>query len=306
MELKNDKPRRYFSARKGRKQSISLGEAYSRLEALYELYRDKDYFKQKLHTLRSRTSDEHKRSAVVSLGFAAFPVSEWKAEDVTEDHIFDAIEFLFDHVSKPGYWVMHKSSTGFDYEDYDSYDEAAGQGEFRAAANHILSDFGEGFELGKDGQIRANASGGLEHIIDAQIVPFDEVNVDSKVRAAIEKWRKRHVTIDDKKEAIRLLADVFEWLKKTKHLENALANRDESDLFNIANNFAIRHHQPAQKGNYDQAIWYNWMFHFYLATYHASIRLLLKHRALPSQPTHPKPTLKQHPVVANQTPHGKP
>jgi hypothetical protein len=119
-------------------------------------------------------------------------------------------------------------------------------------------------------------TGGLELIIGAQLVPFDEANVDSKVRLAIEKWRKRHPTLQDKKEAIRLLADVFEWLKKAKHLEKVLVNKDESDLFNIANNFSIRHHQPAQKGNYDLSIWYNWMFHFYLATYHVAIRLLLK------------------------------
>lgn len=140
----------------------------------------------------------------------------------------------------------------------------------------MLADFGDRFELGEDGQIRANVTGGLEHIIGAQIVPFDEVNVDSQVRSAIAKWRKRHPTLQDKQEAIRLNADVFEWRKKAKHLEKALANKDESDLFNIANNFAIRHRHPAQKRNYDQSIWCNWIFDFYLATYHAAVRLLLK------------------------------
>ena len=28
--------------------------------------------------------------------------------------------------------------------------------------------------------------------------------------------------------------------------------------------------------NYDNKVWYSWMFHFYLATYHAVIRLLKK------------------------------
>lgn len=95
--------------------------------------------------------------------------------------------------------------------------------------------------------------------------------------------RNRHATLDDKKEAIRLLADVFEWLKDTKQLQKALVRKDESDLFNIANNFSIRHHEQAQKANYDQAIWYNWMFHFYLATYHASVRLLIKQAQKPKQ-----------------------
>jgi hypothetical protein len=66
-------------------------------------------------------------------------------------------------------------------------------------------------------------------------------------------------------------------LKKTKELSKILDRKDESALFELANNFAIRHHNPDQKTNYDRAIWYSWMFHFYLATYHAAIRLLIKH-----------------------------
>lgn len=81
---------------------------------------------------------------------------------------------------------------------------------------------------------------------------------------------------NDERKAIRELADVFEWLKKTQKLQQALDRKDESALFEIANNFAIRHHDPKQKSNYDQGIWYNWIFHFYLATYHAVIRSLIK------------------------------
>jgi hypothetical protein len=239
-------PRLYFSSRKG-KEPISAQEAHWRLLNLFVLYRDRDYFKQKLGTSRNFTSDELEREAVVRLGFPVFPLKDWASKDVTEDHIFDVIEFLFDHVSKPGALVDQVSETNWHYQDYDSYDDTAGREEFRASANIILADLGEGFELGQDGQIRANGTGGLEHIIGAQIVPFDEANVDSKVRAAIERWRKRHATLDDKKEAVRLLADVFEWLKDTQQLQKALVRKDESDLFNIANNFSIRHHEQAQK-----------------------------------------------------------
>jgi len=277
MSPEDTEPRRYFSSRKG-KEPISARAAHWRLVNLYLVFRDKDYFKQKLGAIRNHTPDNAERLAVVRLGFSAFPMNDWKV--ITEDRIFDVIEFLHDHVSKPGELTSFLSDSGLEYQDYGSYDEAAGKEEFRGSANIILSEVGNGFELSKDGQIRANATGGVEHIIGAEIVPFDETNVDSKVRTAIEKWRMRHTTLEDKKEAIRLLADVFEWLKKTSQLENALVTKDESDLFNIANNFSIRHHGPAQKSNYDQSIWYNWMFHFYLATYHASVRLLMKKQAM--------------------------
>jgi len=139
--------------------------------------------------------------------------------------------------------------------------------------------------LTKDGVVLALGADGLQHILDAEIITYDEANVDSKVRNAISKWRNRHLSLAEKKEAIRELADVFEWLKKTKGLGTVLDGKDESAIFDLANNFGIRHHNPKQKTNYDRAIWYSWIFHFYLATYHAAIRLLIKKEKDTKSPT---------------------
>ena len=168
------------------------------------------------------------------------------------------------------------NETGWNYSDYDSYDDKVGQDEFRNKANIILAEYKTGFEMSEEGMILAKGADGLQHILEAEIIPYDEVNVDRKVRNAITKWRNRHLSLSEKKEAIRELADVFEWLKKTKELGAVLDEKDESALFELANKFSIRHHDPSQKTNYDPAIWYSWMFHFYLATYHAVIRLLIK------------------------------
>lgn len=59
-------------------------------------------------------------------------------------------------------------------------------------------------------------------------------------------------------------------------LEQVLTSKDESDLFNTANNFGIRHHNERQKTDYDKSIWYSWMFYYYLATIHAALRLIEK------------------------------
>lgn len=214
--------------------------------------------------------------AAISLVFQPFPIDKWKPFDITEDHIFDTLEFLFDHISKPGELTGMISDTGWNYVDYGDYDETAGREEFREKANSFLCDYSTGFELTKDGTILALGTGVLQSILNAEIVPYDEKNVDSKVRNAISKWRNRQLSFDVKKEAIRELADVFEWLKKTKRLDRVLDKKDESAIFDIANNFALRHHNPQQKTGYDKKIWYAWMFHFYLATYHATIHLLLK------------------------------
>jgi len=96
--------------------------------------------------------------------------------------------------------------------------------------------------------------------------------VELPVEAAILKFRRYRSSIDDRKEAVRSLADVLEFLRP--QLKEVLSSKDEGDLFNIANNFAIRHHNPSQKAQYDQSIWLSWIFYFYLATIHAGIRLI--------------------------------
>jgi len=236
------------------------------------LFRDKDFFKAKAGITETALPDAIKHEAAVALTFQPFSITKWSQEDITEDHIFELLEFLYDHVSKPG----KLSELDWNQYDYDGYDDEAGREEFRNTANSFLADYKTGFELTKDGIVLAVGTAGLQHILDAEIIPYDEANVDSKVRNAIVKWRNRHLSLSEKKEAIRELAEVFEWLKKTKGLGNVLDRKDESAIFDIANNFAIRHHDPKQKTNYDRAIWYSWIFHFYLATYHATVRLLIK------------------------------
>ena len=267
--------RRYYTARNQPSQ-LTLEGIHQKLQYLYLFFRDRDYFKE-VGITKTDIPDAIKHKAALRLSFQMFPVTKWANHQVTEDHVFEALEFLHDHVSKPGRWAQMTSDTGYDYNDYAGYDEGAGQSEFRREANAFLADYRSGFEITTEGKILALGSGGLQHILDAKLVPYDELNVDSKVRGAIIKWRNRHLSLEEKRVAIRDLADVFEWLKKTKNLEKVLDRKDDSTIFEIANNFAIRHHNPQQKTNYDQAIWYAWMFHFYLATYHASIRLLIKY-----------------------------
>jgi hypothetical protein len=267
--------KRYYSARNHPK-ALSLSDLYWKTQYLYLFFCERDYFKGKAGITNTDLPDGIKHKAALSLGFQPFPVGGWKDQNITEEHIFDLIEFLYDHVSRPGELVGMMTETGWNYRDYDGYDEAAGRAEFRGHANAFLCDYKTGFELTEDGKILSMGAHGLKAILDAEIEPYDEQNVDSKVRNAILKWRNRQLDMGERRQAIREMADVFEWLRKTKQLEKVLARKDEAAIFEIANNFAIRHHDPKQKKDYDQGIWYSWMFHFYLATYHAVIRSLKK------------------------------
>lgn len=273
--------RRYYSSRKGPGQ-LTLKGLYWKLQNLYSLFRGRDYFKGKAGITTTDLPDAIKHEAAVALPFPLFPIAEWPALDITEDHVFDALEFLYDHVSRPGELIA-MTTDGWNYHDYDGYDDEAGRADFRDKANAFLADYKPGYELTEEGVVLALGTHGLQHILDAEIIPYDEANVDSRVRDAITKWRNRHLALAEKKDAIRELADVFEWLKKTKGLATVLDGKDESAIFDLANNFAIRHHNPDQKRNYDQTIWYSWIFHFYLATYHAAVRLLIKKEKEPQR-----------------------
>lgn len=268
--------RRYYSSRNN-PRSLNLEELYFKLKTLFNIFSDKDYFRESAGIASDGDIPaSFENEAALALTFQPFPLHRWEQKDITEDHIFDTIEFLYDNVSKPGEWTNLVTVTGYRYSGYDGYDKNAGQAEFRETVNMFLCDYKDGFELTKDGNILALGKEGLQFILDAEIVPYDEQNIDCKVRNAISKWRNRKLSVAEKKEAIRELADVFEWLKKNRDLSKVLDRKDESDIFEIANQFSIRHHNPKQKANYDTTIWYSWIFHFYLATYHAVIRLLLK------------------------------
>jgi hypothetical protein len=212
--------RRYYAARKQPGQ-ITLEGLYQKLQSLYLFFRDRDYFKE-VGVTKTTIPDEIKHKAALCLSFQMFPITKWTGPEVTEGHIFEALEFLHDHVSRPGVWTEMSTASGYTYSDYDGYDADAGQGEFRREANAFLAEYKSGFELTRDGKILALGSDGLQHILNAKLVPYDEVKVDSKVRGAIIRWRNTQLSLDEKRGAIRDLADVFEWLKKTKKLENVL------------------------------------------------------------------------------------
>lgn len=199
-----------------------------------------------------------------------WPIEE-KCLDYSEDDLFDVVEFLHDNVSLPvsGYYHDH-AGCGWHYSEFDRFN---GQLEFRTELNALLRDYNEGYELSEDGEILVLGDKGLRSIFRAEIPSSDPENITARVDAAVTKFRHRS-SLNDRRDAVRDLADVLEYLKP--ELRKVLSRKDESDLFNLANNFGIRHHNPSQRTDYDETIWYSWMFYYYLATIHAVLRLIEK------------------------------
>ena len=200
-----------------------------------------------------------------------WPISE-KVGLYSEEDLFDVIEFLFDHIAAPQKTWSH----GFDNAcaHYGDFDQAAGRSRFREDVSVLLNDYATGFEMSPVGEILSRDRG-YETLLDAKMPPStDAMNVAARVEEAVRKFRRHHASRTDKREAVRLLADVLEY--RRPELKQILTSKDEADLFNIANNFGIRHHTSKQKTNYDHDVWLRWMFYFYLSTVHAAERLLNK------------------------------
>ncbi len=193
-------------------------------------------------------------------------------DNYTEDDLFDIIEYLHDYCSKPLEGSYHSwNDCGW---HYSTFDDENGQAEYRLKINGLLADYQTGFELNINGEILNLADDNLQPLFDAVIPSTDKENINLKVENAVAKFRRHKATLDDRRSALRDLADVLEYLRPS--IKESLMLNDEKDIYNLANNFGIRHHNTNQKVKYDKAIWYSWMFYYYLATIHASIRLIAR------------------------------
>jgi len=168
-----------------------------------------------------------------------------KYKDYVEDDVFDVIELLYDLISKPLAGNYHSwNDCGW---HYDTFDKEVGRKEFRDEINEFLKDYQDGWELSESGEILSKGDEGLNNLYKANLPEFDSDNVNDKVKNAILKFRRHKSSINERKEAVRELADVLEFLRP--QVKQELLTKDESDLFNIANNFGIRHHNQIQKKN---------------------------------------------------------
>lgn len=200
-----------------------------------------------------------------------FPIYQ-NLPNYTEDDFFDVIEFLHDHCSKGLNGYYHSwNNCGYHYEEFNDIE---GQKHFRELLNPILREYKDGFEISESGEILILSDNGLTNLFEADIPTNDKENISNKINSAILKFRRHKSTLDDRREAIRELADVLEFLRPA--IKEHLNKKDENDLFNIANNFGIRHHNKDQQTEYDKAIWYSWIFYYYLATLHAVLRMTNK------------------------------
>ena len=188
-----------------------------------------------------------------------------------EPTTFAVVELLWDLISAPledGGHFHSYSGCGW---HYSKFDKAKGQREWREAANKILEFYGEGFELSAGGEVQRLGEPGLTEIMTAQVPKSaNQENID-KISDAVRRFRSGRSSRKDRQDAIEDLVKVLEFFRP--QVKQHMFKKDEDRLFEIANEFSLRHHNQRQKSDYDAA-YLSWMFYLYLATIHLVLRLI--------------------------------
>jgi hypothetical protein len=269
-------PRQFYSIRKGTNPNLKglpLRDTLGLFVRLFDQLREDGYFDESFGyvcvdagEVDGKVRDPELEMLLTIRKTGLWPVHV-KAQFYTEDDFFDVLEFLYQYVSKPIDGTMH--SYGQCGMHWETFNKVQGQQEFRTKVNGVLAHYEQRFELSASGEVLHKPEAGFEPIFDADL-PSKDQNVLSRVTAAALRYRRHGSTIDDRRQAVRDLADVLEYLRP--QVKSLLTSADEKDLFNIANNFGVRHHNDKQRTTYDAGIWLSWMFYFYLSTIHVVLR----------------------------------
>ncbi len=274
----------YYSIRTGRHPAmgrLSLEEAKEQILATYQEFDARDYFQE---AFGYECVDSGYVWGKAGPNIGAFFFKKLRKKDLwpleerlgsyAEEDLFDVLELLYDYVSKPTEGYYHSfAGCGHHYSEFDG---ASGKKEFREEINQTIGAYEKGFEISSKGEIVQLSPKGLVTLEIAELPEFDTRAVNQRVEEAIQKFRNRKSRLGDRRDAVVGLANVLEFLKP--QLKEVLDRKDESDLFNIANNFGLRHHNAKQKTDYDEDIWLSWIFYHYLSTIHVAVRLIERQR----------------------------
>jgi hypothetical protein len=180
-----------------------------------------------------------------------------------DDTFFDMIEFLYDHVSTGDQSAGRYHSYSDCGWHFEKFSPEPGRSEYRRQVNEILRRIDPGYELSDAGEIVRAVPDGVAPLLETAGRRL-ESSQKAHLEAAITKYRARGSTPTDRRDAVRDLADVLENLRA--QVKDVMSSKDEAALFQIANQFWIRHNKPAERRDYDHEAWWAWLFYVYLAS----------------------------------------
>jgi hypothetical protein len=189
------------------------------------------------------------------------------------DLFFDVVELLHDLVSRPLTRSLHDyGGCGWHHGNFEI---EPGRVVYRWRVNKIFARSGLGLRLAEEGE----DIGRLVTVTDdaraelvQTVVARDDGEPADQVRHALALFRGRAADRNQKRSAVAVLALVLEE-RRHNVLADALGKSDRGALFDIANNFHVRHQDAKQKRDYDE-FYLDWIFWLYLASIELTNRVI--------------------------------
>ena len=231
--------RRYFSQRKSGAPAITTQDFVYRFYNIYLNFQEGLYFSRlgaPPGHRRDLVSDKMRRGLAIAFGDKSYDMHPtWdKLEKMSRDSIFDLIEFLSEHVSEP---------YNADPPPDPTVRAKRGLEKWRKSVNECLEQLAPPHNLNANREIEtASPSVGLRHLVDNHASPSPDAQ--QKIDHACRLFLKRDATVHDRRSALKELADVLEPLRDD--LNNAIGKKMAGKLFDIANNYGIRHNNKEQ------------------------------------------------------------
>ncbi|GAA3815590.1 hypothetical protein [Cellulomonas soli] len=215
-------------------------------------------------TFGSRCVDahaDHDRQGALALSDLMGSEEAWPPQLflTTDDHIYTVVEAVHHLIARPRDRRWHSYGKEWDYSDFA---RPAGQAVYRWRVNTLLERYGTSLRLDSTGFLVETTNDPRDELIEAIQQEPSAPNAD-QLRHAVDLFRRRGATREDKRSAVVALAGILE--EHRTLLEQELLTKDEGALFEIANRFGVRHQRADQHPDYDDA-YLDWLFWWYLAT----------------------------------------
>jgi hypothetical protein len=194
-----------------------------------------------------------------------------------EDLFYSLVEMVHDLVARPRRRQVHSHSHhGYHYADFAL---TPGRALYRWLVNQLLARHDVDLRLADDGEDAGRlvqvAGDDRDELVQRALTSPTPTDRDA-VAHAVALFRARAATREDKRSAVAALARIME--DRRRILKEGLLRRDEGALFQIANEFDIRHRGAKQRPDYDEA-YLDWVFWWYLATVELTDQLLARQTA---------------------------
>lgn len=187
----------------------------------------------------------------------------------------DLIEVLGEFVAAPQNRQSHSyGGCGWHHRDFDIQ---MGRDVYFWLMNRLLDRTEFDLQLATSGEDRGRlveTHGDARNDLVTATIAGADADTRNPIEHAIALFRRRGATVEDKRSACVALAGVLE--RRRSLLREELFRKDEGALFQIANEFDVRHRSESQKGDYDP-IFLDWIFWWYLGTIELTDRILAKH-----------------------------